>query len=185
MRPDRVHSEFLSVWMKGKGKFRTHPLRPRSCRRRRPKRCLHQFVSHPAKEKGIGLGDVLGGVTMQLFVRDPFPMIAAPVQCDVDGMTKRSHHARLHPTASPSQSREPAIPAQRAPPRPPRLGVGLAEAATKKSPLPLLHRRPRALAPRQGRSGTRDDPAQARQASSCLSEERHYPRVPSLHEPQR
>jgi hypothetical protein len=30
-------------------------------------------------------------VTMQLFVRDPFTMIAAPVQRDVDGIPKGSH----------------------------------------------------------------------------------------------
>ena len=28
---------------------------------------------------------------MQVFVRDPCTMIAAPVQCDVDGISKRSH----------------------------------------------------------------------------------------------
>ena len=71
-----------------------YPHRPRSCRHRRPKRGLHQFVSHLAKEEGIGLGEVLRGMTMQLlwhavalfeggFVRDYFTMIAAPIQCDV------------------------------------------------------------------------------------------------------
>jgi hypothetical protein len=30
-------------------------------------------------------------VTMRFFVRDPFTMIAAPVQCDVDGIPKGSH----------------------------------------------------------------------------------------------
>ncbi|HMH25282.1 MAG TPA: hypothetical protein VK542_01715, partial [Gemmatimonadaceae bacterium] len=53
---------------------------------------LHHFVRHPAQEEGIGLGDVLGRVTMQLFVGDPFTMIAAPVQCDVDGIPKGSHY---------------------------------------------------------------------------------------------
>jgi dihydrofolate reductase len=33
-------------------------------------------------------------VTMQLLVGDPFTMIAAPVQCDVDGIPKRSHRVR-------------------------------------------------------------------------------------------
>jgi hypothetical protein len=42
------------------------------------------LVSHPAKEEGIGLVEVLDGVTMQVFVREPFTMIAAPVQCDVN-----------------------------------------------------------------------------------------------------
>jgi hypothetical protein len=32
--------------------------------RRRPKRCLHHFVSHPAKEESIGLVEVFHGVTM-------------------------------------------------------------------------------------------------------------------------
>jgi hypothetical protein len=32
---------------------------------------------------------------MQVFVRDHDAMIAAPVQCDVDGIPKRSHHANV------------------------------------------------------------------------------------------
>jgi hypothetical protein len=35
--------------------------------------------------------DVLGRVTMQVFVGDPHAMIAAAVQCDVDGIPKGSH----------------------------------------------------------------------------------------------
>src|ERR1700736_1391912 len=72
-----------------------HPIRPRSRPRRRPERSLHHFVSHPAKEEGIGLVKVLDRVTMQLFVRAYCTMIAAPVQCDVDGIPKRSHYARV------------------------------------------------------------------------------------------
>jgi hypothetical protein len=34
-------------------------------------------------------------VTMQLFVRDDRTMIAAPVQCDVDGIPKGSHYVRV------------------------------------------------------------------------------------------
>src|SRR4030081_1784983 len=34
---------------------------------------------------------------MQVFVREPFTMIAAPVQCDVDGVSKGSHFARVPP----------------------------------------------------------------------------------------
>jgi len=49
------------------------------------------LVSDPAEEKGIGLGEALGPVTMQLFIRGPGTMIAAPVQCDVDGIAKGSH----------------------------------------------------------------------------------------------
>ena len=70
-----------------------HPIRPRSRPRQRPKRCLHHFVGDPAKEKGISLGDAFDRVTMQLFVRGYFTMIgmiAAPVQCDVDGIPKGS-----------------------------------------------------------------------------------------------
>src|SRR5579872_5411663 len=68
-----------------------HPIRPRCCPRRWPKRCLHHLVSHPAKEEGIGMVKVLDRVTMQVFVRVYCTMIAAPVQCDVDGIPKRSH----------------------------------------------------------------------------------------------
>ena len=32
---------------------------------------------------------------MDVFVRDAFTMIAAPVQCDVDGISKGSHHVRV------------------------------------------------------------------------------------------
>src|ERR1700719_1851979 len=74
-----------------------HPIRPRSRPRRRPKRCLHHFVSHPAKEEGIGLVEVLDCVTMQVFVRQYCAMIAAPVQCDVDGIPKGSHYASVPP----------------------------------------------------------------------------------------
>jgi len=53
------------------------------------------LVSHTAKEQRIGLGDVFHRVAMDVFVRDPFTMIAAPVQCDVDGIPKRSHYVLL------------------------------------------------------------------------------------------
>src|SRR5262249_23261257 len=72
-----------------------HPIRPRSRLRRRPPRCLHHFVSHPAKKEGIGLLEVLDRVTMQVFVRENCTMIAAPVQCDVDVIPKGSHCARV------------------------------------------------------------------------------------------
>jgi MmyB-like transcription regulator ligand binding domain/Helix-turn-helix domain len=68
-----------------------HPLMPRSRRRRRPPRCLHHLVGHPAKEKGIGLVEVLDVVTMQLLVRDDHPVIAAAVEGDVDRVSERSH----------------------------------------------------------------------------------------------
>src|SRR5262249_58407115 len=68
-----------------------HPIGPRARPRRRPPRCLHHLVSHAAKEEGIGLDEVLDRVTMQVFVREHGTMIAAPVQCDVDGISKGSH----------------------------------------------------------------------------------------------
>ena len=72
-------------------------MRPRSCPRRRVERCLHHFVSHPAKEEGIGPTEVLSGISMQVFVWDDCSMIAAAVQCDVDGIPKGSHYARVTP----------------------------------------------------------------------------------------
>src|ERR1700682_6721071 len=39
---------------------------------------------------------------MQVFVREPFTMIAAPVQRDVDGVPKGSHFARVPPRSSSS-----------------------------------------------------------------------------------
>ena len=74
-----------------------HPIRPHSRPRRRPPRCLHHFVGYPAKEEGIGLREVLGRVTMQVFVRAHCTMIAAPVQCDVDKIPKGSHCVSVPP----------------------------------------------------------------------------------------
>src|SRR5512143_92899 len=74
-----------------------HPFRPRPCPRRRPPRCLHHFVGHPAKEEGIGLVEVVDRVTMHVFVREHGTMIAAPVQCDVDGIPKGAHYVRVPP----------------------------------------------------------------------------------------
>src|SRR4029077_14326381 len=72
-----------------------HPIRLCSRPRRPPPRCLHHFVGHPAKEEGIGLGEVLDRVTMQVFVRDHYTMIAAPVQRDVDVIPKGSHYVSV------------------------------------------------------------------------------------------
>src|SRR5262249_45426898 len=55
----------------------------------------HHLVSHPAKEERIGLLEILGVVTMQLFVRGNRTMIAAPVQCEVDGVPKGAHSVLL------------------------------------------------------------------------------------------
>src|SRR5688572_19673669 len=74
-----------------------HPIRPCSRLSRRPPCRLHHFVSHPAKEKRINLADDFGRVTMQLFVRRYCTMIAAPVQCDVDGIPKGSHSGGVPP----------------------------------------------------------------------------------------
>jgi hypothetical protein len=52
-------------------------------------------VDHSAKKEGIGLLEVLDRVTMQFFVRDYCTMITAPVQRDVDGISKGSHFVRV------------------------------------------------------------------------------------------
>ena len=62
--------------------------RPHSGPRRLLPRFLDHLVSHPAKEEGIGLFEVLDRVTMQVFVHDRCSMIAAAVQCNVDGIPK-------------------------------------------------------------------------------------------------
>ena len=41
--------------------------------------------------------EVLDRVTMQVFVRRYYTMIAAPVQCDVDGIPKGPHYGRVPP----------------------------------------------------------------------------------------
>jgi hypothetical protein len=45
----------------------------------RPPRGVHHFVGYLAKEEGIGPVEVLDSMTMQIFVRDRFAVIAAPV----------------------------------------------------------------------------------------------------------
>jgi hypothetical protein len=55
-----------------------HPIRPLSRPHRRPPRCIHHFVSHFGQGGGIGMVEVLGRVTMKVFVRDHCAMIAAP-----------------------------------------------------------------------------------------------------------
>src|SRR5439155_26105812 len=71
----------------------------------RPRPCLHHFVGHPTKEEGIGLREVLGRVTMQVFVRGYCTMITAPVQCDVDGISKGSRHVRVPIAIGPPNAR--------------------------------------------------------------------------------
>ena len=76
---------------------RFHPLRPRSGRHWEPPRRLHHLVDHPPKQEGVGPLEILDRVTMQLW--DDRPMIAAAVQRDIDGTTKRSHSLDVPPTA--------------------------------------------------------------------------------------
>jgi hypothetical protein len=45
----------------------------------RPPPCLDNFVGYPAKEEGIRLREVLGRVTVQVFICDHRAMIAAPI----------------------------------------------------------------------------------------------------------
>src|ERR1043166_6305434 len=56
------------------------------CRSRRlPPRRLHHLVRHAAEEQSVRLAELLGRLLMQFFVRDDRPVVAAPIQCDVDG----------------------------------------------------------------------------------------------------
>jgi len=50
------------------------------------------LVDHSAEDEGIGPVDVLYRVTMYVFVSDTYPMIAASVQRDVDGIPKWAHY---------------------------------------------------------------------------------------------
>jgi hypothetical protein len=50
--------------------------------------------------------EVLDRVTMQVFVRGYCTMIAAPVQCDVDGIPKGSHSVSVPPMAYARRERD-------------------------------------------------------------------------------
>src|SRR5688572_5568425 len=63
--------------------------RPRPIRRAKGR--LHHLIGHPTEKKCIGAVENLCRVTMQSCVRDDCTMIAAAVQGDVDGISKRSH----------------------------------------------------------------------------------------------
>ena len=52
---------------------------------------LHHSVDDPAEDQRIGPRDGLGGVAMQLCVRNPHLMIDAAIQRDVDREPKRAH----------------------------------------------------------------------------------------------
>jgi hypothetical protein len=48
---------------------------------------INSYVN-PGREEGIGLGDALGRMRLQVFVRGNVTVIAAPVQRDVDGIPR-------------------------------------------------------------------------------------------------
>jgi hypothetical protein len=52
---------------------------------------LHHLVGYPTEEEGVGPGEVLGMVTVQVFIWNDRAMIAAAVQRDVDGVPKGAH----------------------------------------------------------------------------------------------
>src|SRR6185437_8025059 len=94
---------------------RFHPIGPRSRLRRRPKRCLHHLINHPAKQKRIRPFEILDRMTMQLFVRYNSPMITAPVQSDINGIPKRSHPARVRRCHTPGKAIPPHRPSLKTP----------------------------------------------------------------------
>jgi hypothetical protein len=55
------------------------------------------FRKSPDQREAHRLGRCFHRVTMQVFGRDHFQMIAAPVQCDVDGIPKGSHGVSVSP----------------------------------------------------------------------------------------
>ena len=63
--------------------------------RRQPPRLPPSFGRSPGQRGGHRPRSRFStAVTMQVFVHNPFAMIAAPVQCDVDGISKGSHYLR-------------------------------------------------------------------------------------------
>ena len=52
------------------------------------------------------MGEVLDRVAKQVLVRDHGPMIAAAVQCDVDGIPEGSHHASVPPMGQTSKEHD-------------------------------------------------------------------------------
>ncbi len=79
-----------TIWVHGMSFQSASLVAPESARS-----CLHHFISHPAKEESIGLVEVLRRITMQVFVREHCTMIAAPVQCDIDGIPKGPHYGEV------------------------------------------------------------------------------------------
>src|SRR5262245_54538993 len=74
--------------------------------RRRPPRCLHHLISHPTKEEGIGLVEVLDRVTMQVFVREHCTMVAEPPGIRLNRHTSgRLVRAAFGPARALSESR--------------------------------------------------------------------------------
>jgi hypothetical protein len=60
-----------------------------------PRTRTHRSIPAPPRPEGVLRLLVLDRVTMQVFVRENCTMIAAPVQCDVDGIPKGSHYVLL------------------------------------------------------------------------------------------
>lgn len=56
-----------------------HPIGRHATLRRRSPRRLHHLVGDAAKEEGVGAGEVLGPITMQLFIRGACFVVAAAV----------------------------------------------------------------------------------------------------------
>jgi len=55
------------------------------------------------KQQGIGLIENICRVTVQLFVRGDRTVIAAAVQCDIEGVPKGSHVAKVRPAGRPGK----------------------------------------------------------------------------------
>jgi len=72
----------------------THHLGRQHCPHAQIERARRGERRHSTKQERVGPLDAQGGVTVQGFVWDHRPMIAAPVQCHVDGIAKRSHGER-------------------------------------------------------------------------------------------
>ena len=90
-KPRRLYYFFAASIVRAKGSVQSGIATVRVASRHAAS--IISYVTRP-KRRSIGLDDVFHRVTMQVFVRDHFPMIAAPVQCNVDGIAKRSHCVR-------------------------------------------------------------------------------------------
>jgi hypothetical protein len=64
---------------------------------------LHHLVGHPTEEEGVGPGEVLGMVTVQVFIGNDRAMIAAAVEGDVDGIPEGAHDGMVARSAAPQK----------------------------------------------------------------------------------